>query len=300
MSQSTSGKNILVVGATGNVGSFATPALLEKGESVRCMVRDESKAPALREAGAEVVVGNLDDRESLERSMTGIDTVFLVIATGRNMQQQGLNAIAAAKNTGVERIVRYSLIQVDEMADLPSVRMQAHIDEVLESSGLQFTHVRPTNYMQNYLIAVPTIQSDSTMNFPFGDARIGMGDVRDMADAAVEALTGEGHEGKSYSITGPKALNLHEVAAAISEAIGKKVTYVDVSPDLARQGLLSLGMDEWVVNEYMSYFAAFKAGHANVVTGDFTKLTGKPSRTIEQFARDYASMFNPELATASG
>lgn len=298
MGQASNGGKILMIGATGNVGSFVTPALLKQGEGVRCMVRDEAKAAPLKEAGAEIVLGDLDDQSSLERAMNGIDTVFLVIANSQHIEQQGRNAIAAAVNAGVRRLIRYSAIKTGFDANLRSQGMQARVDEVLESSGLEYSHVRPTNYMQVYLMAAPTVQSDSAMYFPFGDGRIGMADVRDIAEAAVEVITGEGHEGKSYSVTGPEALNLHEVAEAISGAIGKKVSYVDTPEEATRDGLLSSGMDAWLVDEYMAFFKLFKLGHGEIVTDDFEKLTGHKPRTIHDFARDYASAFNPELATA--
>ncbi len=297
MNQSENGRKILMIGATGNVGSLVTPTLLERGGDVRCMVRDEAKAAHLKEAGAEIVLGDLDDQSSLERAMNGIDTVFLVIANSQRIEQQGRNAIDAAVSAGVRRLIRYSAIKTGFDANLRSQGMQAKVDEVLESSGLEYSHVRPTNYMQLYLMASATVQSDSAMYFPFGDGKIGMADVRDIADAAVEVITGEGHEGKAYSITGPEAVNLHQVAGAISEAIGRKVSYADTPEEAIRDGLLSSGMDEWLVDEYMAFFRAFKLGHMDMVTSDFEKLTGRKPRTIRDFARDYASVFSPETVT---
>ncbi len=299
MSNSPSGRKFLVIGATGNVGGYVTPGLLERGESVRCMVRDESKAPALREAGAEVVVGDLDDRDSLERAMQGTDTVFLVIANGPNIEQQGRNAVAAALAAGVTRVVRYSVVKIPGMQEMRTAKMQRAVDEVLESSGLQYSHVRPTNYMQQYLMSASTIQSDGAMYFPYGEGKIGMADVRDMADAAIEVLIGDGHEGKSYDITGAESLSLHQVAAAISKVIDKEVKYVDIPEADARAGFLSMGIDEWMADEFLGFFAAFKRGDADITSDDFVKLTGRKQRSIDEFVRDFASAFDPSLAPAA-
>ncbi len=298
MSESTTGKRYLIVGATGNVGTPVTAALLDQGEKVRCLVRSEQKANAFRESGAEVVIGDLDRKESLAPAFEGIDTVFLVISTNRNMEQHGKDAIEVAVNAGVERLVRYTAIKTDYDDHMPTAAMQAAIDAELKTTGLRYTHVRPSNYMQGHLVFAPTIQSDSTIYAPWGAGKVGMADVRDIAEATVEVLTSEGHDGKSYSITGPEAISLHEVAAAISEAIGKKVTYTDVPPEAARDSLLSMGLDAWVVDQYMIYFDAFRNGYGEIVTDDFTKLTGRPSRTINDFARDYASAFSPEPVEA--
>lgn len=296
MSESASGLKFLVIGATGNIGSLVTPALLERGEIVRCMVRNPGKAQGLRDAGAEVVIGDLDKKETLAPAMEGIDTVFLVISINKNMKQQGLDAIDAALEAGVSRLIRYTAVKTTYDDEMPVAKMQEAIDTKLKASGLKYSHVRPHNYMQGLLAAVPTIQSDSAIYMPWGEGKVATTDLRDIAEAAVEVLTGEGHDGKSYSISGPEAITLHQAAAAISDAIGKKVSYIDIPPESAKEALLAMGIDSWVVDQYLKYFEAFKFNHASVVYDDLSKLTGRSARTIADFARDYAHVFNSELA----
>lgn len=299
MVQGTSGKKFLVVGATGNVGGLVAPGLLERGEHVRCLVRSEARAVSSRELGAEVVVGNLDDRESLSHAFAGIDTVFLVTSVNQNAVQQGKNAIDAASDAAVGRIVRYSAIKTDVDKDLAPARMHLEVEAALEDSGISTSYVRPSTYMQGLMMAIPTIQTDSAIYMPWGSGEVGMADLRDIAEAAIQVLVDDAHAGKAFSITGPEAINLHQAALAISDAIGKEVNYVDVPPGAAREGMLAMGLDAWLVGAFLDYFDAYKNGHGSVVTDDFTRLTGRPSRSISDFARDHAGAFNPELV-ASG
>ncbi len=298
MAKTATGKKMLIIGATGNIGSLVTPALLERGENVRCMVRNEEKAQALRDIGAQVVMGDLDKKETLNSAMQGIDTMFLVLSINPNMRQQGMEAIDAAVKAGVNRVVRYTAVKSSFDDQMPVAQIQAEIDAKLEASGLRYSHVRPHNYMQGLLMMVPTIQSDSAIYMPLGEGKIATTDLRDIADAAVEVLTGDGHDGHSYSITGPEAITIHEAAAAISRAIGKKVSYVDIPAEAAKEGLLAMGIDPWTVDQYLMYYKAFKNNHASVVYEDFSKLVGRQPRTIDDFARDHAELFSTDPAMA--
>ena len=114
----------------------------------------------------------------------------------------------------------------------------------------------------------------------------------------MEVLTGGGHDGKSYSITGPEAVTVYDVASAISDAVGREVSYVNIPEETAKDAFMAMGIDEWTVDQYLKYYEAFRNNHATVVYDDFTKLTGRQPRTIRDFAGDFAHVFKPELATA--
>ena len=177
--------------------------------------------------------------------------------------------------------------------------MQSTVDEMVRSSGLDYTIVLPHSYMQNLMASAATIQSDSAFYLPYGDGRVGLMDLRDVAEVAVEVLTTDGHEGKSYTITGPEAISMNEVAEALSSAVGRTISYIDVPPEAARDGLLSFGMDQWIVDEYLAYFDLFKNNRASFITDDFENLMGGKSRSINDFARDFASVFEPSKAQSA-
>ena len=126
---------------------------------------------------------------------------------------------------------------------------------------------------------------------PFKDGKIGMVDVRDIVDVAVKVLTEDGHEGKTYTLTGPASISFHDVATALSKALGKQVNYVDVPLDAARQGMISMGLPEWIADAFGKYFEVFSEDYGDFTTPDVEQVTGNPPRSIETFASDFAQVF---------
>lgn len=299
MTKSNDGKRFLVVGATGNTGSLVAASLLSRGESVRCLVRSEEKGKALREAGAEIVVADLESPESLASAFEGIDTVFLLTTVSPMAAEHALNGIDAARSAGVSHVVRYTgALDVGDLK-LESNEQHLRVDTALAASGLPFTIVRPQHFTQNLLMHAPTIASDSVIYLPFGAAQVGFVDVRDVADVVVQVMVSGDHLGETLTITGPKSISITEAAEAISNAIGKKVSYVDVPPEAASEGMLSAGMDRWLVDEFVSYFKAFSVGACDFVSDDFERLMGRKPRTVSDFARDHAALFGAETTQSN-
>ena len=229
-------EKILVTGATGNVGSLLIPILTDMGADVRALTRDESKAHALRDAGVEVFVGDLENPETLDAAVRGVDKVFLITPQNANQVIQAENGIRAAKRIGSPFIARLSAGAFQEIPGaLPRVSAQHdEIDGMLKVSGLPYTIIKPGFFMQNTMMASQTVASEGVVYLPMKDAKIGMIDVRDIVDVAVKVLTEDGHEGKSYTLTGPAPISFHDVAAALSRALGREVNYTDVPLEAGR------------------------------------------------------------------
>ena len=284
-------RKILVTGATGNVGGAVIANLITLGANVRALVRDESKVQGLKDAGVEVVIGDLLTPETLDAAFRGVHKVFLVTPVSANSGSMASNGIAAAKRTGSPHIVRLSAIAAQ---DSPATRIggqQAQTDAELEASGLPYTILRPHFFMQNTLMAAQSVGSDGLVYMPFKESRIGMIDVRDIAEVVVKALTEDGHQGKTYTLTGPASISFHEVAASLSTAVGKDVQYVDVPPEAAREAFLGMGLPEFVADGYLELFKDFTEGAGDYTTEDFVQVMGHPPRSYETFARDFAQMF---------
>ena len=291
---------ILVTGATGNVSSGLIPNLIAMGATVRALVRDESKAQGLKDAGVEVVIGDLDKPETLDAAFSGVDRVFLVTPVGPGQVSLARNGIAAAKRAGNPHIVRLSAGALDTAADSPArvTRQHAEIDAELKASGLPYTILRPHNFMQNTLMAAQTVASDVAVYMPMKDGKLGMIDVRDIADVAAKVLTEPGHEGKTYGLTGPASISYHDIAAGLSKALGKEIKYVDVPLDAAREAMVGMGLPDWYADAYNEYNKAFSEGLGDFTTKDVEEIAGHPARSYATFARDFAQAFAPASAPA--
>ncbi len=293
---------ILVTGATGNVGSMLIPSLTNLGVDVRALTRDESKAQGLRDAGIEVVVGDLEKPDTLDAAFRGVDKVLLITPPNPNQVIQTKNGIEAAKRAGNPFIVRLSAGALKEQMPgvLPPISGQhAETDPMLKASGLPYNIIRPHFFMQNTMMAAQSVASEGVVYMAFKDGKVGMVDVRDVADVAVKVLTEDGHEGKTYTLTGPASISFHDVAAGLSKALGKQVNYVDVPIDAARQAMISMGLPEWIADAFGKYFEVFSEGYGDFTTLDVEKVTGHPARSYETFARDFAGVFGGAIHQAA-
>ena len=285
---------ILVTGATGNVGSLLIPNLTNLGADVRALTRDESKAQGLKDAGIEVVVGDLEKPDTLDAAFRGVDKVLLITPPNPNQVIQTKNGIQAAKRTGSPFIVRLSAGALKERMPgaLPPISGQhAETDPMLKASGLPYNIIRPHFFMQNTMMAAQTVASEGVVHMAFKDGKVGMIDVRDVADVAAKVLTEDGHEGQTYTLTGPASISFHDVAAALSKVLGKQVNYVDVPLEAAHEAMIGMGLPQWTADAFGKYFEVFSEDYGDFTTPDVEKVTGNPPRSIETFASDFAQVF---------
>jgi uncharacterized protein YbjT (DUF2867 family) len=171
------------------------------------------------------------------------------------------------------------------------VQQGDRVEEVLKSSGLPWTLISPTFYMQNTMMAAQTIASDGMLYWDVGDGKLGMIDVRDIVDSAFAVLTGNGHEGKDYILTGPEAISFHDVAKVFSKVLEKDVTYVNVPHEASLESMVGMGFPEWIARGYGELMEGFSEGFANRVTDNVSTLTGHPARSFEQYVRDFAQVY---------
>lgn len=280
---------ILVTGATGNTGSGLVPALQKAGVDVRALVRDEAKAQALKDSGVEVVIGDLDQPSTIAPAVDGVDKIYLLTWNGPTQEQQVYNVIAAAKQAASPHIIRHSMWGSEKSR---IVQQGSRAEEAIISSGLPWTLLRPTFFMQNLMMAAGTIASDGRIYWDTSHGKIAMIDVRDVSDVAAAVLTQGGHEGQSYTLTGPAAISLQDVATTFSNVLGKNVQYVNVPHAASFEAMTGMGMPAWIAEGYGELMEGFGEGFANSTTDCVATLAGHPARSIEQFARDYAFVFD--------
>jgi uncharacterized protein YbjT (DUF2867 family) len=283
---------ILITGATGNVGSAVLDNLGTTDVGLRALAHDESKARSLRDRGVEAIVGDFLQPETLSPALEGVGTVLLVTPIHPEQVTQASNVIKAAKESGNDlRIVRLSVHQAFHQAPARNSRQHAEIEDELASSGLPYTLLRPTTFMQNTLMAARTVASEGRIYQPFKDGRLGMIDARDIGEVAAKVLAEEGHEGKVYTLTGPAAISFYDVAQALSEVLGKEVSYVPIPLEKAKEAMLDMGLSEWRADVLIEYAKAHSEGYSDFTTKDVERLTGHPATSYKEFATDFAGVF---------
>ena len=281
---------ILVVGATGTNGREVVKQLSARGVPVRALVRSAEKSPDLRLPNVELVRGDLGDPPSLDAALRGVQKAFIVTAVDQRCVEWFRNFFEAAKRAGGPHVVKFSGMGAGS-ADTPVMNQHGETDEMLQRSGLPYTVLRPNSFHQNLLWSAGSIKGQGAFYLPLGDARQSLVDVRDLALVAAEALTGAGHEGQVYELTGPESLSYHDVAATLSKVLGKPVRYVPVSLEAAKESMLKAGMPEWNAAAVTDLYRAFATGAYARTTDTIARLTGRPPRSFEQFARDHADAF---------
>ncbi|MGW0878986.1 NAD(P)H-binding protein [Streptomyces sp. NPDC002671] len=285
---------IVVTGATGTVGSQVVRGLRERGEAVRALVRAKTAPPAGWDEGVERVVADFADPDSLDAALAGADAVYLLVAVHPEMDGHERNVIDAAVRGGRSpRIVLHGAAGLEQRPD--GVRfVGAHVAGLdhLKASGLPWTVLAPNGFFQNFLGMADAVRS-GTLAVPGGAGAVSYVDARDVAAAAVEVLTTEGHEGSVYTLTGPAALTHAEIAARLGTAAGREVAYASPAPEAALAGMLGAGWDPWRAEGMVELYGLYAAGRAAAVSPDVEKLTGRPARSFAEFATEFAAGFRP-------
>ncbi|MGI5149097.1 SDR family oxidoreductase [Plantactinospora sp. CA-294935] len=285
---------ILVTGATGSVGRLVVAQLVETGVRVRALTRDPGSASF--PDGVEVVRGDLADPTTLRSTFDDVERMYLfpVARTAREV-------VAQAKLAGVRRIVVLSSGAVTGGFDTD---FHLPVERAVEESGLEWTHVRPGEFMLNKVwLWGPSIRAESVVREPFPDVAWCPVHERDIAEVAVTALLADGHRGRAYDLNGPELITRREQVRAIATAIGRDVRLAVVTPERAREiyraqgGFAADNADFLLGFEDYSGNDSDPASMAELDLGAYGPLptaeavTGRPARTFAQWAHDHAADF---------
>ncbi|MBM2617521.1 NAD(P)H-binding protein [Actinoplanes sp. LDG1-06] len=262
---------ILVTGATGNVGRMVVDELLARGaDDVRALTVDPARA-ALPE-GVEVVRGFVG-RPSLDW-LHGVDVMYLAPHIPTVAE-----TCRAAARAGVGRIV--------DLAGAKGDHWQA-IEDGVEASGVPYTHLEPGEFMANATIWADQIRAGDEIRDAYADSANAAIAQEDIAAVAAHVILGDGHEGRSYELTGPESLTRRQKVEAIGRALGRELRYIELTHDDAVRQL------QPAMGEYAEWYlqgAAALLQHPQAATPTVAELLGRPAKTYEQWARDHADQF---------
>lgn len=281
---------ILVTGSTGTVGSEVVKQLANAGHKVRALVRNPKDASGKFPTTVDVAVGDLDNPDTLWNAMKGVEQVYLLVPLSPTLQKHDRNAIDAAKRAGIKHVVKHSVLGA-QYEGITLAKWHRAGEKALESSGIAWTHIRPSGFFTNTLGWAKTIKEGGTVYYPTGNGKLGIIDPRDIAAVALKTLTTPGHDGKSYDLTGPAALSTQEQVDWIGRAIGKPLKFVDVPDAAAKDAMLKQGWNPQLADLMLEFTNLIKAGQAALITDWVQKVSGKPPRTFEAWATENASAF---------
>jgi len=302
---------LAITGATGEVGGRVAERLAMMGFAQRLIVRNPSRAPHLPEA--EVVrASSFGDAVSMRRALEGIDTLFLVSARDRfgvahisakngvkppayDRLQQQITAVDSAVAAGVKHIVYLSVLNAAPDATFVLAHDHFYTETHIRATGVSFTFLRASLYTDN----VPkSVLADDVIRAPAGDGRAAWVTRDDIADVAVAVLTGTGHEGRTYDVTGPEALTMPETAERLSTVVGRKIVYLAQTPQEARDTrstsrlaeyeaerrmLTGHGLDDYEVEVFVTHFLQIATGELATVSDAVPELTGRPAQSLMEF-----------------
>lgn len=277
--------NILVTGATGNVGFEVLRLLSERGYPVKAAVRSHSNSRINLPSDVESVEFDFEQPQTFEPALRGIHTLFLVRPPAISQVKKYIYpAIASAQAVGVERVVFLSLLGAERIALVPHAKIEAYI----KSLGLAYTFLRASFFMQNLSTThCQDIRDNDEIFVPAGKGKTSFIDVRDIASVAVKVMTEPGHENKAYALTGSSALDYYEVADIFTNILGRQIVYINPSIFKFVWRMYKRGLKTELIVVMLGIYTTARLGLAARVTEDVRHLLQQAPISMEEFVRDY-------------
>ncbi|MNS38639.1 NAD(P)H azoreductase [compost metagenome] len=283
--------SILVIGATGTIGSLITKGLASAGAEVKALVRQAGKCDF--PAGVTEVVADLTDVRSMRVALSSVRTLFLLNAVTPDEVTQALITLNLAREAGIERLVYLSVIHADKFTNVPHFTGKHTVERMIESFNIPATILRPAYFMQNDRMVQQTIQNYSVYPMPIGSAGVSMIDARDIADVAVAELLRRDKapsalDRVTLELVGPQALTGASVAKIWSSALGRDIAYG--GDDVATfEGQLASYGPTWLAYDMRLMMAGIQKFGMQATEGTVEQLQtiiGHPLRTYEDFVRE--------------
>jgi uncharacterized protein YbjT (DUF2867 family) len=284
---------ILLTGITGNNGGATANALLEQGIKFRALVRDLDKAADWAAKGVELVQGDLHDANTIKAALAGVDRAVLVLNNSQEQEKLELQFIATAKQAGLAWVIKLSSPEAVRGTTSPLPLAHIAAEDAIMESGMNWTFVRPSFFMQNFRGSIPKAKATGVLAMPMGEN--GNAAVTDCADAGAfiaHILTDDNtkqHFGQCYDITGPDpVMTFAEIAARMGEAFGKEVKYVAADPQKFQEIMRPFVSSDWHSDAVAHLFAEIADGTTpGIKTDTFEKIMGRSGKSFGEFLQSY-------------
>ncbi|MFF2993407.1 NmrA family NAD(P)-binding protein [Streptomyces sp. NPDC057950] len=292
---SAEAKTVLISGATGDTGRAAVRESLALGMNVRALVhRIDERSDALARLGAQIVVGDLLDINTVRPAMEGVSAAYLVWPVQPDLIHATVNFAQAAKEAGVRTVLNLSQRSANRESASDSCRDTFIAEEVLNWSGLDVIHLRPTYFLEWLLYPwqLPYLQQ-GILRMPVGKGRHSPIAADDQGRAiAALLLAPESHIGTTIPLSGPVEMDHEQMAAELSAALGRKIVFQDLPVEEYVTSLTAMGVPPYVVQHLGGAMVDYQNGRMSGADDNVEKLTGRRSMTVGEFARAHADILN--------
>lgn len=284
---------ILITGAAGKFGRLVLDALLASGKlapaDIVAASRDPGKLASYAEKGVTLRRADFDDASTLDAAFDGIDKALIISTDALAVPGQRLvqhrNAVAAAQKAGVNRVFYTSLPNADVSA-VTFAPDHLGTEAAIKASGLAYTILRNSWYMENLFLSVPNALQSGTWYTSAGDGKTSYVARADLAEATAAALLGAETDNVTLTLTGPVAYTTAEIAALVSDVTGKPLAVMNLTDAQLAGGMEAAGVPAFLIPTFVSFDTNARLGHIGIVTDSVETLTRRPSKTLRAFLEE--------------
>jgi len=280
--------NYLITGPTGNIGSLVVNRLLDRGERPRVLVRDAQKARLRFGDRVDIFAGDFSNATSMTEALSGVDA-FLLVSSVDDLVARDEVAAKAAKAAGVKHLVKISSIYVPQK--IGTGPWHARGEAAVRASGVPFTFVRSSGFMENCLWWASSIRSEGVVRSSASDGKTPVIHTADIADVAAKALTTQAYIGQTLPVTGPELLSYPEMVRKIAAVIGKPLRFEALSDEEERRQLVARNRPPHMVDALVAVFRATREGRLAMLTDTVERVLGRKPISFDRWVEEHAAVF---------
>lgn len=283
---------VLVLGASGIVGPHVVAALTEHGATVRVLAKGAERARAQLPAGTDVRQGDPATPDELLAAVDGVEALFLLTSHDPRMADGQLRILRTLRHTDI-RVVKLSATGSAVAPDGPDTgRQHWEVEQVLAASGKPYVILRPNAFMQGLIdkMALPSALHTGLIPNAIGTAGVSMIDARDIGECAAEALLTTKWDGRTLTLTGPRAVGFAELAELIGERIDKRVGTTDTTPADVRHNLEQFGMAGWEARHVEEMFELYRDHRSESVSANVAAILGRSPSTVDDYLAQHPGL----------